>query len=314
METKKRVARRGDWQTIPFPDVCHSVPLDRIYTPAEFSQIAAGRIPEEMEDKWFIFFEEPWLYLHRSWTGFSVFKVRFESAFGGSRVAEAWASPGSFHPQPGEQLPTEERQAVFNSLLLGALLDGQAGRDAEAAWDRYFDALRVGTSITVADQGFGPALLAFYGEDDGPAANGYTREQLLGWSDDDWEHEHDFIQWLFPTDTPSMYNPDAPVLDEEMAATFRADPLRRHRLRQSFDRWLTFCGVGRTDSGLAFVRARPSVWARQNHNWLRVTRVLRSLRLLGLPDEAAEFFALLQTIRPQVDAGTWAYWQAAAGS
>ena len=54
------------------------------------------------------------------------------------------------------------------------------------------------------------------------------------------------------------------------------------------------------------------MWCRQNHNWLRITRVLRSLHLLGLPDEARAFFALLATVRQQIDPTTWRYWEAAA--
>jgi hypothetical protein len=29
----------------------------------------AGFVPREMEDKWFVFSEEPWLFVHRSCTG-----------------------------------------------------------------------------------------------------------------------------------------------------------------------------------------------------------------------------------------------------
>ena len=154
-------------------------------------------------------------------------------------------------------------------------------------------------------------LLAFYGEDGGPAGNGYTRRQLLAWSDADWEREHDFIQWLFPFDYVSRFNPEAPVVDKATAAAFRADPLLRHRLRQSYDRWLDFCGVGRSDTGLVFARPRPHIWDRENHNWWRVTRVLRSLALLGLTDEAVEFFLLLESVRPRVGAETWSHWRAA---
>lgn len=131
-----------------------------------------------------------------------------------------------------------------------------------------------------------PELLVFYGDDEGANSSGYALEQVLGWPDGDWELQHDFIQWLFPTDEPSLFNPDAPVLDANTVARFRADPLLRHRLHRSYDRWLAFCGVARTDDGLAFDNPNPRVWDRQNHNWLRITRVLRSLNLLGLPDEA----------------------------
>jgi hypothetical protein len=157
-----------------------------------------------------------------------------------------------------------------------------------------------------------PDLLAFYGDDEGPNSSGYTLAQILDWPDDDWELQHDFIQWLFATDEPSMFNPDAPVLDAATVAAFRADPLLRHRLRRSFDRWLTFCRVGRTGDGLAFDNPNPLVWNHQNHNWMRITRVLRSLNLLGLPIEAQMFFTLLTTIREKFDPTKWGYWERAA--
>ena len=157
-----------------------------------------------------------------------------------------------------------------------------------------------------------PELLAFYGDDEGPNSSGYTLEQVLGWPDEDWELQHDFIQWLFPTDEPSMFNPDAPVLDATTIARFRADPLLRHRLRRAFDRWLSFCGIVRTDDGPACENPNPDVWNRPNHNWLRITRVLRSLNLLGLPDEAQAFLALLNTIQAKIDPTTWGYWERAA--
>jgi hypothetical protein len=157
-----------------------------------------------------------------------------------------------------------------------------------------------------------PELLAFYGDDDGQSGSGYTLDAILDWPDEDWEHQHDFIQFLFPTDEPSRFNPDAPVLDALTIARFRADPLLRHRLRRAFDRWLAFCGVVRTDDGLAFDSPNPAVWGRPNHNWLRITRVLRSLNLLGLPDDAQAFFSLLTTIRAKIDPTAWQYWERAA--
>lgn len=157
-----------------------------------------------------------------------------------------------------------------------------------------------------------PELLAFYGDEEGRTASGYTLDAILGWPDEDWELQHDFVQWLFATDQESMFNPDAPVLDAATIARFRADPLLRHRLRRSFDRWLSFCGIIHIDAGLAFDRPNPDVWGRPNHNWLRITRVLRSLNLLGLNNEARAFFALLTTIRSQTDSTTWGYWERAS--
>jgi hypothetical protein len=155
-------------------------------------------------------------------------------------------------------------------------------------------------------------LLAFYGDEEGCTASGYTLEQILDWPDVDWEEAHDVVHWVFATDQESMFNPDAPVLDAPTIARFRADPLLRHRLRRSFDRWLAFRGVVRTDDGLALDSPNPRVWGQADHNWLRISRVLRSLNLLGLPDEAQAFFALLTTIRSRIDPTTWRYWERAA--
>lgn len=155
-------------------------------------------------------------------------------------------------------------------------------------------------------------LLAFYGDDEGTNSSGYTLEQVLGWDDEDFELQHDFLQWLFATDEPSMFNADAPVLDTATIARFRADPLLRHRLRRSFGRWLEFCGIIRNGDGLVFDNPNPRVWNHQNHNWLRITRVLRSLNLLGLPGEAHAFFTLLTSIQARIDPTTWEYWERAA--
>ena len=46
------------------------------FTDEQFYKITNGLIPEEMEDKWFVFFENNWLYFHRSWTGYCQFKIR----------------------------------------------------------------------------------------------------------------------------------------------------------------------------------------------------------------------------------------------
>jgi hypothetical protein len=122
-------ATRQDWKTSPLPAARAAVPLARAYSAAEFGRLRKGHVPEEMEDKWFAFFEDPWLYLHRSWTGFGVFQVRFEPAPDGARVVEAWASR-----EPEQYTETNTGR---DALLLAALLDTYAGRDAEGVWSQW---------------------------------------------------------------------------------------------------------------------------------------------------------------------------------
>ena len=43
----------------------------------QFEILCRGKIPEDMDDKWFIYFEEGYLHFHRSWTGFEIFRLHF---------------------------------------------------------------------------------------------------------------------------------------------------------------------------------------------------------------------------------------------
>ncbi len=52
--------------------------LDMKLTEEEFLALKMGQVPREMEDKWFSFYEEDMLYVHRSWTGFCIYMIRFE--------------------------------------------------------------------------------------------------------------------------------------------------------------------------------------------------------------------------------------------
>jgi hypothetical protein len=127
-------ATRNDWKTTPLPAARVSITLDRAYAADEFARIKEGDVPQEMEDKWFTFYEEPWLYLHRSWTGFGIYQVRFEQTDGGGRVVEALVS------RDPEQYGSTN--STSDALLLALLLDGYAGRDTEAGWKHYLASRR----------------------------------------------------------------------------------------------------------------------------------------------------------------------------
>jgi len=72
-----RTAIRTDWETKPMPSRQTTIRLDRMFDELEMDGIRCGAIPEEMEDKWFIYFDDDRLYFHRSWTGFCVYIVDF---------------------------------------------------------------------------------------------------------------------------------------------------------------------------------------------------------------------------------------------
>ena len=116
-----RAAERDDWKIEPMPASSQALPFAAVYTPEQFRKIALGLVPEEMEDKWFIYYEEPWLYLHRSWTGYCIYKVRFRECPAGFEVAEALVNR--------EQSQYAETDDGSDAGLLKILLDSRAGHD-----------------------------------------------------------------------------------------------------------------------------------------------------------------------------------------
>lgn len=91
-DAQRPSAKRADGKTIPLPAARKALALDQTLSAAEFTRLSRGEVPREMEDKWFIFYEAPWLYLHRSWTGFCIFQVCFEPVADGMRIAEVWVN------------------------------------------------------------------------------------------------------------------------------------------------------------------------------------------------------------------------------
>ena len=165
-------------------------------------------------------------------------------------------------------------------------------------------------------------LLDFYRQD-APDSEGRWLRDLWGWDDEALESVHDFIQWLFPLPEPSQFNPDAPLLTATDISAFRADDSLRANLRRSFERILSFLGLaeqpdGAIAEGPNFAARAADVWNTPNHNWLRITRILRSLTLLGLEPQAQALYACLsgfyQSRKSPIPDNTFRYWSAAVRS
>ena len=87
----------------------------------------------------------------------------------------------------------------------------------------------------------------------------------------DWkiERTHDIIQWMFPTDIPSKHQPDAPVLTAEDIEAIKKDEHIKAIIQLSLTRMILYY-------------EKDNYWITQkNHNFLRLTRILRCLWLVG---------------------------------
>jgi hypothetical protein len=165
------------------------------------------------------------------------------------------------------------------------------------------------------------ALLRFY-RHEGPDAQGRMLRDIWSWHDAQLEGVHDYIQWLFPLPEPSAYNPSAPLLTPADIAAFHADARLQLALKASLQRMLAFYRLVvsgapiRIDPSPAFASDIPH-WIRPgDHNHLRLTRIIGSLRLLGLSAHARALYVCLAAIardHPQaISATTVSYWRSAS--
>ena len=111
-------AKKEDWETKPLPGLRTPISLDRSFEPQEMECIRRGLVPEQMEDKWFIFWEDDTLFFHRSWTGFCIYAVDFICDEELCRMvsAEANRDPAQY------SMNSDERDAELISYLIDRLL------------------------------------------------------------------------------------------------------------------------------------------------------------------------------------------------
>jgi hypothetical protein len=176
--------------------------------------------------------------------------------------------------------------------------------------------------MTSSDEG--RRIVAFY-EGSAPDDRGRFLDAILDYDDDRIEAVHDFIQWLFPLPERSGANPCAPILDDAAIEAFHARPELRAALRRSLDRMLAFYGFERNGERVtksASYARRSRKWLQiGNHNHLRLTRMLRSLYLLGEARAAQALFERLteiyrderQSPRSRISERTFEFWRAAIG-
>lgn len=147
-------------------------------------------------------------------------------------------------------------------------------------------------------------------------------KDILDLSDHDFEAGRALLQWVFPTPEPTKFNSEAPLLTNNDIAAFKSDPVLQANLMKSFERILTFLGLSLSDTGEVvegqnFTARVPDAWASPNHNWLRITRILRSLTLLGMGPQAQSLYERLDAIyrsrKFPIPANTFSYWTEAVG-
>ncbi len=141
------------------------------------------------------------------------------------------------------------------------------------------------------------SFLAHEGTDN----QGRTLQQIWAYNHGEMESYHDYIQVVFPTNEPSQFNSGPGYLNSpELIASLRANPTVVANMIISANWFLDFL-------------QETNQWHSEfDHNQLRITRVIKSLRLLVSDEKAYDFRDIVYEMLPHnhhVNQRTLQFWQ-----
>jgi len=94
------------------------------FSPEEFEKISLGVVPQEMEDKWFIYLDGTTLHLHRSWTGICIYQVELEEKAGKYAVRRVLVNRNPTEYQATDDVyDSELLHFLVSNLLLGRKIE-----------------------------------------------------------------------------------------------------------------------------------------------------------------------------------------------
>lgn len=115
-----KIAKQSDWRSKELPSERSTISLDRHFSSDEIRRMQAGLVPEQMEDKWFVYWQDDTLFFHRSWTGVCIYAVRVVAEGDSYRMVEA-----DVNRDPDEYGGTnDDHDAEMISYLIDVLLLG----------------------------------------------------------------------------------------------------------------------------------------------------------------------------------------------
>lgn len=115
---------------------------------------------------------------------------------------------------------------------------------------------------------------------------GRTYGDILRFDDYEMEKCHSAIQQIFPLHEQSKYAETYPILTLDVVDEAKQHDIVLCNLRKAKDRFEKFLAIGKYED-----IDKQRKWCNdRNHNLLRITRIIRCLRIFGLVEEAEDFF------------------------
>lgn len=131
---------------------------------------------------------------------------------------------------------------------------------------------------------------------------GMNLQDMLEMGNTQLERSHNIIQWMFPLNEPSAHNINAPILTKSLIDEIRDShwsSIYRSNFTQVWARYMFFLRSSPSDWGM-FTK---DTWEKQipyefqpqwvtprNHNYLRITRVIKSSLLFDRPELAQKMY------------------------
>lgn len=113
-----------------------------------------------------------------------------------------------------------------------------------------------------------------------------TYGNILSCSDTKMEECHDQVQWIFPLHEESNFASTYPVLTHDIVQKAKQSENVKDNLIKAKNRMEKFYAIGEFEDV-----DKQRKWCRNhNHNLLRITRIIRCLRIFGLETESKDFY------------------------
>jgi hypothetical protein len=139
-------------------------------------------------------------------------------------------------------------------------------------------------------------IISFY---EGKIKNksGLSIDQILNMDDEELEKNHTYIQWLFPLQEKSREVPSSPVISDFQVNEFKNNREVRNVFIDVIEMMMEFYGLHisafEIEKGNNWEERSKNWLTSKNHNFLRLTRIMKSLMLLGYTDCAKALYNCL---------------------
>lgn len=142
---------------------------------------------------------------------------------------------------------------------------------------------------------------------DGTDQKGRTIDDMIRYSDSQMEACHDHIQWMFPLHEKSLHALHSPVVTKEASEVLSKSEVAQEKMEAALKTFRSFLGIEPHDA------KKLANWCYDgNHNLLRITRAIRSLRLFGMDADAIMLYQdVMKVAEKKVSKETTEYWDVA---